>query len=78
VQRALKVKAVLHDGSKTWRDRVFEGQRLLADLTETSGASIVSHVRRALVEDWQRVHAFLAGVHELDFGGRSDDAGFQR
>ncbi len=78
VQRALKVKAVLHDGSKTWRDRVLEGQRLLADLTETSGASFVSHVRRALAEDSQRVHAFLAGVHDLDFGGRSDDAGFQR
>jgi len=49
----------------------------VADLTETSSASFASHVRRALSEDSQRVHAFLAGLHDLDFGGRPNDAGFK-
>lgn len=78
VQRALEVKAMLHDDSKTWRDRVLEGQRLLADLASTSDASFVSHVRQALADDSQRVHAFLAGMHDLNFGGRDNDAGFRQ
>lgn len=73
VHQAAKARAVLHDESKTWQARVIEAKELLAELAETAGGSFVSQVRRALAEDSQRVHACLAALKDLDFGGRDGD-----
>ena len=77
-QQAAKARAVLHDESKTWQARVIEARELLADLAETAGGSFVSQVRKALAEDSQRVHACLAALKDLDFGGREGDPGFEQ
>ena len=50
----------------------------LAELAETAGGSFVSQVRKALAEDSQRVHACLAALKDLDFGGGSGDPGFEQ
>jgi TnpA family transposase len=76
-QQALKAKAVLLDDSKGWRQRVLEAQELLAGITAATQASFASHVRSALTEDGQRVHALLAGLKDLDFGGKPDDLAFE-
>ncbi len=78
VQQAAKARAVLHDESKTWQSRVIEARELLAELAETAGGSFVSQVRKALTEDGQRVHACLAALKDLDFGGRDGDPGFEQ
>ena len=57
----VKVRAV--DGSKTdARPRARRASACWPTLTLDLRASFVSHVRRALAEDSQRVHAFLAGM----------------
>ena len=78
VQQAAKARAVLHDESKTWQSRVIEARELLAELAETAGGSFVSQVRKALTEDGQRVHACLAALKDLEFGGREGDPGFEQ
>jgi hypothetical protein len=78
VHQAAKARAVLHDEAKSWQARVIEARELLAELAETAGGSFVSQVRKALAEDSQRVHACLAALKDLDFGGRSGDPGFEQ
>lgn len=78
VHQAAKARSVLHDESKTWQARVIEARELLADLAETAGGSFVSQVRKALAEDSQRVHACLAALKDLEFGGREGDPGFEQ
>ena len=77
LQQATKAKAVLHDESKTWQDRVLEARQLLDELGSSTAGSFVSQVRKALSEDAQRVHACLAALKDLKFGGRDGDAGFE-
>ncbi|MCB2071152.1 MAG: Tn3 family transposase, partial [Ottowia sp.] len=77
VHQAAKARSVLHDESKTWQARVIEARELLADLAETAGGSFVSQVRKALAEDSQRVHACLAALTDLQFGGQEGDPGFE-
>ena len=78
IQQAAKARSVLHDESKTWQARVLEARDLLAELGEAASGSFVSLVRKALAEDSQRVHACLAALTDLDFGGRSGDPGFEQ
>jgi len=78
VQQAAKARSVLHDETKTWQARVIEARELLAGLAETAGGSFVSQVREALAEDSQRVHACLAALKDLEFGGREGDPGFEQ
>jgi TnpA family transposase len=78
VHQAAKARAVLHDETKSWQARVIEARELLAELAETAGGSFVSQVRKALAEDSQRVHACLAALRDLDFGGRISDPGFEQ
>ena len=78
IQQAAKARSVLHDESKTWQARVLEARDVLAELGEAAGGSFVSQVRKALAEDSQRVHAGLAALKDLDFGGRAGDPGFEQ
>lgn len=78
VQQAAKARTVLHDESKTWQARVIEARELLAELSEAAGGSFVFQVRKTLAEDSQRVHACLAALKHLDFGGRPGDPGFEQ
>lgn len=78
VQQAAKARSVLHDESKTWQARVIEARELLAELAEAAGGSFVSQVRKALAEGTRRVHACLAALKDLDFGGRTGDPGFEQ
>ena len=78
VQQAAKARSVLHDETKTWQARVIEARELLAGLAETAGGSFVSQVRKALAADSQRVHACLAALKDLEFGGREGDPGFEQ
>ena len=78
LQHAAQAKAVLHDATKHWRDRVLEAQRLLADIGESATGSFVAQVRKALADDSQRVRACLGGLRDLDFGGNDRDPGFQQ
>jgi hypothetical protein len=78
LQQAAKAKAILHDETRTWRDRVLEARQLLADLDQSAAGSFVSQVRTALAEDAQRVHACLAALKDLEFAGRDRDPGFQQ
>ena len=78
IQQAAKARSVLHDESKPWQARVLEARELLADLGEAASGSFVSLVRKALAEVSQRVHACLAALKDLDFGGRPGDPGFEQ
>jgi TnpA family transposase len=75
-QQALKAKAVLLDKSKSLKRRVDEALEHLAVVTGAAQGSFASHVRAALTGDHQRVHALLAGLQELEFGGKEADPGF--
>lgn len=75
-QQALKAREVLRDKSKTWRTRCLEADELLSELLDAPQGSFLSHVRRNLSADHQRVKAFLGGLEGLEFGGQPDDAGF--
>ena len=77
IQHAAKARAVLHDESKSWQARVLEARQLLAELGESTSGTFVSEVRKTLAEDAQRVHACLASLEGLEFGGRAGDAGFE-
>ena len=59
----------------TWACVIFN---LLGGLGEAASGSFVSLVRKALAEDSQRVHASLAALADLDFGGCSGDPGFEQ
>ena len=76
VQQAAKARSVLHDESKTWQARVIEARELLADRRDCQAAAL-SLVRKALAEDSQRVHACLAALTDLDFGGREGGSGLR-
>ncbi len=78
VHQAVKARAVLHDESKAWQVRVIEAREILAELAKTAGGSFVAQVRKALAEDSHRVHACLAALKDLDFGGRDGDPGFEQ
>ena len=78
IQQAAKARSVLHDESKPWQARVLEARELLADLGDAASGSFVSLVRKALAEVSQRVHACLAALKDLDFGGRPGDPGFEQ
>jgi TnpA family transposase len=78
LQQATKAKAILHDETMSWQARVVEARQMLADLGESATGSFVSQVRKALAEDAQRVHANLAALKDLNFGGRNGDAGFEQ
>jgi len=47
-----------------------EVDQVLSDLLDTPQGSFLSHVRRALAADQQRVKAFLGGLEGLEFGGK--------
>ena len=78
LQQALKAKAVLHEESKPWRDRVLEARALLDDIGEAGTSTFASQVRRALAEDNRRVHAHLAGLRDIEFAGAAGDAGYEQ
>ena len=78
LQQALKAKSVLHDESKTWRDRVLEARALLDDIGDAGASTFASQVRRALAEDNRRVHAHLAGLREIEFAGMAGDSGYDQ
>ncbi len=78
IQQAAKARSVLHDESKTWQARVLEARALLAELGEAAGGSFASHVRKALAEDSQRVHACLSALKDLAFEGRTGDLGYEQ
>ena len=78
LQQALKAKAVLHEESKPWRDRVLEARALLDDIGEAGTNTFASQVRRALAEDNRRVHAHLAGLRDIEFAGAARDTGFEQ
>ncbi|EWS60879.1 Transposase, TnpA family [Methylibium sp. T29-B] len=78
LQQAIKAKSVLHDETKTWRDRVLEARAMLDDIGDVSMATFASQVRRALAEDSRRVHAHLAGLRDIDFAGTPGDTGYEQ
>ena len=78
IQQAAKARTVLHDESKSWQARVLEARQLLAELGESTTGSFVSEVRKTLADDAQRVHACLASLKDLEFGGRAGDAGLEQ
>ena len=78
LQQALKAKAVLHEESKPWRDRVLEARALLDDIGDAGTNTFASQVRRALAEDNRRVHAHLAGLRDIEFAGAAGDTGFEQ
>jgi hypothetical protein len=77
LQQALKARAILHDGSRPWRDRVLEARAALDEIGEASG-SFAAQVRQSLAEDNRRVRACLAGLRELEVAGVEGDAGFEQ
>jgi len=78
LQQSLKAKAVLHDESKDWRDRVLEARALLEDIGADGAGTFASQVRRSLAEDNRRVHAHLAGLRDIDFAGAAGDSGYDQ
>jgi hypothetical protein len=50
---------MLHDGTKSWEERVLQAQELLAAVCDAVPVSFASRVRKALAEDSTRVHACL-------------------
>ncbi|MEO7056911.1 MAG: Tn3 family transposase [Caldimonas sp.] len=75
LQMAIKAQSVLHDEAKSWRDRVLEARALLDDIGDAGATTFASQVRQALAEDSRRVHAHLAGLRDIDFGGTPGDTG---
>ena len=68
-------RQILRDSTKTWRARCLEADQVLTNLLESGQGSFLSHVRRALTDDYQRVRAHLNGMLDFDFGGNPEDAG---
>jgi hypothetical protein len=77
LQQALKARAILHDESKPWRDRVMDARAALDEIA-AGGETFASQVRQALAEDNRRVRACLAGLRELQVAGLGKDAGFEQ
>ncbi|MEJ8852337.1 Tn3 family transposase [Variovorax rhizosphaerae] len=78
LHQAVSAKKVLHDETKSWRDRVLEARALLDGISDASTCSFASQVRRALAEDSRRVHAHLAGLRDIDFAGAAGDRGHEQ
>ncbi|MDR6539703.1 hypothetical protein [Variovorax soli] len=51
---------------------------MLAEFCGATTGSFVSQVRKALAQDFQRVHACLTSLRDLAFGGRKGDPGFEQ
>jgi TnpA family transposase len=77
LQQALKARAILHDESKPWRDRVLDARAAL-DSIDAGGETFAAQVRQALAEDNRRVRACLAGLRELQVAGLAKDPGFDQ
>jgi hypothetical protein len=77
LQQALKARAILHDESKPWRDRVLDARAAL-DSIDAGGETFAAQVRQALAEDNRRVRACLAGLRELQVAGLAKDPGFEQ
>jgi hypothetical protein len=76
LRQATLAKAVLHDSTKSWEERVLWAQELLAAVGDAVPVSFASRVRKALAEDSTRVHACLDMLSGLEFQGGPKDAGF--
>ncbi len=74
LQQALRAKAILHDETRPWRDRVMEARAALEAIGESS-ASFAAQVRRALAQDHRRVHACLSALRNLELSGLQADPG---
>ena len=74
-EHTVRAREILRDKTKSWRSRCKEADGILTELLETPQGSFLSHVRRALSDDHQRVKAFLNGMLDLGFGGEPEDAG---
>lgn len=51
LHQAVRARVVLHDDTKSWRDRVLEARTLVDDISDAGATSFASQVRRALAED---------------------------
>lgn len=72
LQLAAHAKAILHDESKDWRDRVIEARGLL-HAVQPRPTPFAAEIRKALAQDKPRVHACLAAMLELDIDGGAGD-----
>ncbi len=78
LRQAALAKAVLHDATKSWEERVLKAQELLTAVGDAVPVSFASRVRKALAEDATRVHACLDVLSGLEFHGRAKDAGLEQ
>ncbi|WP_157270902.1 Tn3 family transposase, partial [Azohydromonas aeria] len=76
LRQAALAKAVLHDSTKSWEERVLQAQALLATVGDAVPVSFAARVRKALAEDSTRVHTCLDVLSGLEFQGGPKDAGF--